>query len=95
MNEHRIPRKLLDAWLPYAQRNGNTGRPNQTTQHVYVHTLKKLGFKIDNFFEWMEISKSRERWGELVEYTYGLATGMYSRTNAKNKNAALKSYKNL
>ena len=43
----------------------------------------------------MEIAKSRERSGELVEYTYGLASGTYSRTNAKNKNATLKSFENL
>ena len=95
MNQHRIPRKLLGAWLPYARRNGNTGRPNQTIRHAYVHTLKNLGFKTNNFSEWMEIAKSRENWGKLVEYTYGLAPGTYSRTNAINKNAVLKSFENL
>ena len=57
MNGDIIPRKLLGSWLPYARRNGNAGSPQQTIQHAYVHTLKRLGFENSNFSEWMEVAK--------------------------------------
>ena len=95
MTDKRIPRNLLGSWLPYARRNGTSGRPQQTIRHAYVHTLKKLGFNNCNFSDWMNIAKDRERWGELVENTYGLSKGTYNRGNARHSNATLRSFDNF
>ena len=41
MGEKRNPSKLLGSWLPYARRNGEPGRPQQTIRHAYVHKYLK------------------------------------------------------
>ena len=95
MKNIRTPRKLLGAWIPQARRNGMSGRPQQTIRHAYVHTLNKMGFHNCDVSHWMEIAKSRIDWANLVDSSFSFPPGTYSRTNAKNANAALKSYNDL
>ena len=85
INKDIIPRKLLGFWLPYTQRNGNAGKPQQIIQHAYVHTLKRIRFENSNLSKWMEIAKSREDFEELVNYTYRFVHGTHDRTNVEKK----------
>ena len=96
MSEKRNPRKLIGAWLPYARRNGTSGRPQQTIRHAYVQTLITLGFTKDCTFEtWMKEAKDRIKWAKRVEHYLDLPKGSYSRANAKHQAAQLRDYSNL
>ena len=95
MKHDGIPRKLLGSWIPLPRKNGLSGRPQQTIRHAYVKTLHTLGFKNTDFNSWMTEANNRKIWGKRVEHFLGLPEGSYSRSNAKNKAAALKSYTDL
>ena len=54
-----------------------------------------MGFKNFEFPEWMNIAKIRDKWANLVDYTFSFPAGTYARTNSKHANAILKSFKTL
>ena len=54
-----------------------------------------MGLKNFEFPEWMNIAKIRDKWANLVDYTFSFPAGTYARTNAKHANAILKSFKTL
>ena len=91
MKPDRIPRMLLNAWLPYARQ---TGKPFQTIRHAYVRTLEILGFKNSDFESWMPEAKDRDIWSTRVEHFLNLPPGTYTRSNAKCKHASLRTYPN-
>ena len=95
MNNKRYPRLLLGAWIPHARRNSQVGRSQQTISHAYACTLQKLGYtdnKNLSFNEWMTHARNRNLWGNKIEYFLSLPKGAYSRSNAVNQAAGLRSF---
>ena len=68
MDQSRLPKKLLNAWVPVARR---VGRPFKTFGQGLIDKLKTRGLvKEIQQKKWQVVAKDREVWKTVVNNTY-------------------------
>ena len=76
MDENRNPRKILLAWTPEPR---PAGRPFQTVNKAYAHTVKNVLEMDTRLDTWIPIARDTPmEWGKIVEEKLDLTEGSYT-----------------